>query len=63
LHKDSIALYLFNIFLGTTINISSGAIVAEKSWCDVSQGQKTAIAISFANDNLVTLARGAFGKR
>lgn len=56
--KDSIASYLFDVFFGAAVDISARATLAEQARGDITQGDKAAIAIALANNNLVTFAGG-----
>lgn len=49
------ALYLFHFGAITAVNITAGAALAKKTRENISQGQKTAVSISRADDSLVIL--------
>jgi hypothetical protein len=49
------ALYLFHFGAITAVNITAAAALAKKTRENISQGQKTAVPISRADDSLVIL--------
>lgn len=57
--KNLIASYLFNILFGATVDITARATLPQQARGNITQGDKATIAITFANNNLVTFAGAA----